>query len=102
METSESLKRIKSGYRRDKSVRTIAFVIIFALLPLMIPRLQAKLVLKGQSYRELLPHAAELVSFKRHSVSVNTLPTNEETAVEAVAPPKPTNQVCADQLIEDP
>jgi lysophospholipase L1-like esterase len=99
-----SVTRLKSGENNiaGKPARMILFVILFALLPLAIPRLSARLVIKGQSYRELLPHASELVSFKQHSASANTLPTNEEIPAEPTSPPKPTNQVCADQLIEDP
>src|SRR5258705_6900447 len=85
-----------------KPARTILFVLLFALLPLTIPRLQERLSLKGQSYRELLPHLRELISFRQHSVSATTLATADEAVVEPAGPPKPTNQACADQLIEDP
>jgi lysophospholipase L1-like esterase len=85
-----------------KAARTILFVILFALLPLMIPRLQAKLSIKGQSYRELLPHARELVSFKQNSASDTTFATGEDSPIEPARPPKPMNQACSDQLIEDP
>jgi len=99
-----SITRLKPGENdiSGKPARMIFFVVLFALLPLAIPRLQARLVIKGQNYRELLPHASELVSFTQHSASANTLPTNDENPAEPSSPPKPTNQVCGDQLIEDP
>ena len=56
----------------SKPARTILFVILFALAPLAIPRLEHKLTSKGESYRELLPHARELVAFKQHSAVHNT------------------------------
>jgi len=84
----------------NKPARTIIFVVLFALLPLAIPRVKDKLVVKGQNYRELLPDARELVAFKQHSASSTALSTTE--IVETAEPPKPANQTCSDQLIEDP
>ena len=84
----------------NKAAHTIVFVVLFALLPLAIPRLQQKLSVKGQSYREILPDAHELIAFKHQSVSASTLATNE--TVDTAVAPKPTGQVCADQLIVDP
>src|SRR6185295_8557735 len=86
----------------SKPSRTILFVILFAMAPLFIPGLRDRLSVKGESYRELLPHASELVSFKQHSASATTLATANESANETSEPPRPANQVCADQLIEDP
>jgi hypothetical protein len=86
----------------SKPARTILFVILFALAPLGIPGLRDRLSVKGESYSELLPHANELVSFKQHSASATTLTTANEAAGENSEPPRPANQACADQLIEDP
>ena len=86
----------------SKPSRTILFVIVFAMAPLVIPGLRDRLSVKGESYRELLPHASELVSFKQRSVSATTLAPANESLTENAEPPKPANQVCADQLIEDP
>ena len=86
----------------SKPARTILFVILFALTPLAIPRLETKLTVKGESYRELLPHARELVAFKQHSASSTTLATTDELATEPTEAPRPANEICADQLIEDP
>jgi lysophospholipase L1-like esterase len=84
----------------SKPSRTILIVIVFALAPLGIPGLRDRLSVKGESYRELLPHASELVSFQQHSASATTLANSEVS--ETKEPPRPASQVCADQLIEDP
>ena len=84
----------------SKAAQTILFIVLFALMPLAIPRLQQRLSVKGQSYRELLPDARELVAFKHQSVSATTLATNE--TVDSAVPPKPSGQFCGDQLIIDP
>ncbi len=84
-----------------KPARTILFVIIFALVPLAVPPLQEKLSVKGESYRALLPNARELVTFKQNSASATTL-ASAEIAVETIEAPKLANQVCEDQLIDDP
>src|SRR5262245_23510400 len=61
----------------NKTTKTVIFVVLFALLPLAIPRLQQKLSVKGQAYREMLPDAHELIAFKHQSVSATTLATSE-------------------------
>jgi lysophospholipase L1-like esterase len=99
METSS---RLISVVWTSKPARTIAFVIFFAFAPLAIPGLRDRLSVKGESYRELLPHASELVSFKEHSTSATTISSTNEAATEIQEQPKPATQVCADQLIEDP
>src|SRR6185436_12468329 len=85
-----------------KPARTILFVILFALAPLAVPRLESKLTVKGESYRALLPQARELVAFKQHSASSTTLGTTDVLTTEPTEAPRPANEVCADQLIEDP
>ena len=85
-----------------KPARTILFVILFALAPLAVPRLESKLTVKGESYRALLPQARELVAFKQHSASSTTLGTTDVLITEPTEAPRPANEVCADQLIEDP
>ncbi|HEY6805064.1 MAG TPA: GDSL-type esterase/lipase family protein [Pyrinomonadaceae bacterium] len=105
MATSEKLiwpRAWSSIVWTSKPARTIAFVIFFAFAPLAIPALRDRLSVKGESYRELLPHASELVSFKEHSISATAIASSSEPASEIRAPPKPATQVCADQLIEDP
>lgn len=47
-----------------KSARTILFVLIFASLPLFIPRIRSVVVVRGEGYREIVPHVRELFSFK--------------------------------------
>jgi lysophospholipase L1-like esterase len=106
METSKAIKRFLRAWLRNawssKPTRTIVFVIIFALAPLAIPGLRDRLSVKGESYPALLPHASELVSFRQHSASATTLATSSDIASETTEPPKPANQTCSDQLIEDP
>ena len=89
-----------SGLRISKPARTIFFVIMFAVLPLAIPHVKDKLSVKGQTYRQLLPDARDLIAFKQHSASATTLTTNE--TVEPTTPPKRANEQCGDQLIDDP
>src|SRR5262245_19994606 len=84
----------------NKPSRTILFVVLFALAPLSIPHLKDKLTVKGQTYRQLLPDARDLIAFKQHSASATTLTTNE--TVEPATPPKRANEQCGDQLIDDP
>jgi lysophospholipase L1-like esterase len=47
-----------------KPVRTILLTVLLMLLPLIIPRLGEVIRIKGQSYREMLPNPAEMISFK--------------------------------------
>ena len=98
----QSLRSYFRNLWLTKSARTVLFVILFAVTPLAIPRLQSKIAVKGQSYRELLPRASDLVAFQKNSASARALATSDEVTVEATAPPKPANKVCADQLIDDP
>ena len=104
METSEHFSTDRNSTRRrfpriNKPSRTILFVVLFALAPLFFPHLKDKLSVKGQTYRQLLPDARDLIAFKQHSASATTL-TNE--TVEATTSPKRANEQCGDQLIDDP
>src|SRR5215204_271690 len=85
---------------RNKLARTVIFIVVFIVTPLFIPPLQNKLSVKGESYQELLPHAQDLVTFKQNSATATPLAVAEVT--ESLEAPKPANQTCADQLIDDP
>lgn len=97
----QSIRSVSTHVSSNKSARTIFFVILFALVPLAVPPLQHKVSLKGENYRELLPSPSELVAFKQNSAPPVTI-ASTETSSESVAAVKPANQVCVDQLIEDP
>jgi lysophospholipase L1-like esterase len=84
----------------SKPSRTILLVALLSLVPLTMPKLQQRLVLKGQTYRELLPNAHEFLSFKQNSASAVALDTNANTVEQSVSPIA-QNDFC-DQLIEDP
>lgn len=85
----------------SKPARTILFVMLFSFLPLVIPRLQQRLTIKGQSYREVLPNLRELVSFKQNSASATTLATENEPMGPKTSSAA-SGGACAEQLIEDP
>lgn len=85
----------------SKSARTIALVVILAMLPLAMPRLQARLPLKGQSYQEVLPRFRELIAFNKNSASATTIQLTND-ATEPPPQPKTVNETCASQLIDDP
>ncbi|PYS73065.1 MAG: hypothetical protein DMF69_05905 [Acidobacteria bacterium] len=73
---------------RNKPARTVIFIVLFTVAPLAIPPLQNKLSVKGESYRELLPHARDLVTFKQNSATATTLAAAEVTgSVEATRQP---------------
>lgn len=85
----------------SKPSRTIVFVILLAGLPLLLPRLQSVLPLKGEAYREVLPHFRELIAFDHHSASASTIQVSSDR-VESPSPVKEIGETCASQLIEDP
>lgn len=85
----------------SKPAQTMLLVMLLALMPLAMPRLEQKLSVKGQSYRELLPRAGDLISFHQKSAAVNALEA-ESAVTEETAPLKPASNVCNDELIEDP
>jgi lysophospholipase L1-like esterase len=85
----------------SKPSRTLLFVLLFAIAPLLSSRLQQRLSVKGQSYREMLPSAHDLIAFKRgseSSTSFNSMPKELEESISL----KPATGACSDQLIEDP
>lgn len=92
------------GLVRLKPLRTIVFVLLFAALPLFIPRLRAGLSLKGENYSELLPHPRELVTFRQNkNASSGVVPTSAATESES-QPEAPIDftDPCEARLISDP
>jgi len=85
----------------SKPGRTLVLVLLFAFTPLALPTLEHRLTLKGQSYREILPDARELIAFRHQSAPATSLPSSLEPG-EAQVAIKPAAGTCRDQLIEDP
>ncbi len=84
-----------------KTARTIWLALLFAALPLLLPRLQRPLSWKGQDYKAMLPDLHELISFKSNRSAPEVMgPSTAETA-EAPAPRDPSDP-CATGLIDDP
>ena len=74
-----------------KTSRTVLLTFILALLPLVNTRLGEKLSFKGQTYREMLPSARELISFGGATHSGGELPggsaQNDVPVAEVIEPP---------------
>ena len=87
-----------------KPARTILFVLIFASVPLFIPRLRHVLSLKGETYSQILPNPRELISFKANRAAAATVIPG--SAVEEDTLPAPQSidysDPCAATLIDDP
>jgi lysophospholipase L1-like esterase len=87
-----------------KPVRTIVFVLVFAALPLFIPRLRAGITLRGDSYGEMLPQLRELVSFRQsRNASTGVVPTS--AAIEGESQPEASidfTDPCEARRISDP
>ena len=85
----------------SKAARTILFVLVFATVPLVFPRLQQHLVIKGESYKEMLPSVKDLIAFRHNSAPAlagtfsDTQPSTGDDTSNA------TNSSCAG-MIEDP
>jgi lysophospholipase L1-like esterase len=80
----------------SKPAQTLLLVVVLALLPLVIPPLQKKLSVHGESYRELLPSAKQFIAFKSDPTEVAGVVSAEP--VEAKRP----KDDCVDQMIVDP
>ncbi|MCU1264219.1 MAG: Transrane protein (Modular protein) [Acidobacteria bacterium] len=88
-----------------KPARTILFVLLFAAVPVFIPRLRNALSLKGESYSQMLPNPRELLTFKANRAAAATVipgtaamestPAEQQTAIDFTDP-------CAAKLIDDP
>ena len=82
-----------------KTGRTISLVLLFAALPLLLPRLQRPLSWKGQDYKAMLPDVRELISFK----SNRSAPEGPSSAQGADTPAaRDPADPCAAGLIDDP
>ena len=89
------------GFAPGKTGRTICLVLLFAALPLLLPRLQRPLSWKGQDYKAMLPDVRELISFKSNRsapevMGTSTVPTSDAPTARDPADP------CAAGLIDDP
>ncbi|HXD32417.1 MAG TPA: GDSL-type esterase/lipase family protein [Pyrinomonadaceae bacterium] len=106
MELTEHLPKGESravGLWRLKPAQTIAFVLLFAAVPLLVPRLRTGINLRGENYREMLPQIRELVTFKTNQGSGSTIVPGA-TVVESEPQPEqidPTDP-CEAGLIDDP
>jgi lysophospholipase L1-like esterase len=88
-----------------QAARTILFVVLFAALPLFIPRLRNALSFKGQAYRQLLPNPQELISFKSNRAATATVVPGmslSDSSESTVDTPLDYNDACAAQLVNDP
>ena len=74
-----------------KPARTILLTGLFLLIPLLIPRLGQAIKLKGQSYREILPNPAELISFNGSQTNPVDVPGAPVTVSEAESDPVENN-----------
>src|SRR5437016_6795305 len=84
-----------------KTGRTICLVLLFAALPLLLPRLQRPLSWKGQDYKAMLPDISELISFKSNRSAPEVMgPSSAQTADAPV--PRDPDDPCAAGLIDDP
>jgi lysophospholipase L1-like esterase len=90
-----------------KPARTILLVALLLALPLMVPQLGAKLNLKGENYRDILPSPHELISFKGSETAPNAgdLPGDQTAGQDspiATQDPKEADPGRGDRDIEDP
>lgn len=88
---------------RLKPARTILFVLVFASLPLFVPRLRANINLRGENYRDLLPRVRELVTFKSNKGAGATI-VPSSVVTESEPPPERIDftDPCEAGLIDDP
>lgn len=84
-----------------KTGRTICLVLLFAALPLFLPRLQRPLSWKGQDYKAMLPDVRELISFKSNRSAPEVMGPSTAQTTDAPAPRDPADP-CAAGLIDDP
>jgi len=88
-----------------KPARTLFLVVLFATAPLFIPRLQHRLGIKGQSYRQMLPNPRALISFKGKRAAGTTLGpgvSSSEPPESSPEDPIDESDPCVAQLISDP
>ena len=89
------------GFAPGKTGRTICLVLLFAALPLLLPRLQRPLSWKGQDYKAMLPDVRELISFKSNRSAPEVMGPSSAQTADAPAPRDPADP-CAAGLIDDP
>src|SRR5437870_4214289 len=86
-----------------KPAQTILLVVLLAMAPLFIPRLEKVLSFKGQGYRAMLPNPRELVSFKAKNTGPSVIGPNTETVETTDSQPTAADltDACVVGLIED-
>ncbi len=89
------------GFAPGKTGRTICLVLLFAALPLLLPRLQRPLSWKGQDYKAMLPDVRELISFKSNRSAPEVMGTSTTPTADAPTARDPADP-CAAGLIDDP
>jgi lysophospholipase L1-like esterase len=88
-----------------KAARTFTLVVAFALLPLGIPSLRNHINLRGENYRELLPHVRDLVTFKSNKGAGATIvpsSTATESESESRSESLDFTDPCEARQIDDP
>src|SRR5258707_14245157 len=84
-----------------KTGRTICLVLLFAALPLLLPRLQRPLSWKGQDYKAMLPDVHELIAFKSNRSAPEVMGPSTAQTTDAPTARDPSDP-CAAGLIDDP
>src|SRR5437773_3507390 len=97
--------KYRQGLFGLKPARTILFVLLFASLPLFIPRLRNAVKIRGEGYKDMLPNLRELVSFKTNKAAGATVvPSSAAREIDSSIEPATIDfgDPCAAQLIVDP